>query len=73
MNKEFLKMQKIAGLIKENQNQVNENLIINEEFDNRMNGFSNIFLKTYYDMSDHTITFDEAVDKLFTWIKANFK
>lgn len=55
------------------ESQVNENLIINEEFDNRINGFSNIFLKTYYDMSNHIITFDEAVDKLFTWIKANFK
>jgi hypothetical protein len=24
-------------------------------------------------MSDHKLTFDEATDKLFAWIKANFK
>ena len=46
---------------------------VNEEFDNRMNKFSTIFLQTYYDMNKHKITFDEATDKLFTWIKANFK
>ena len=46
---------------------------VNEEIDNRMNKFSTIFLQTYYDMNKHKITFDEATDKLFTWIKANFK
>jgi hypothetical protein len=47
--------------------------IVNEEFDNRRNAFYNIFLQTYYSMNKHKITFDEATDKLFTWIKANFK
>ena len=51
----------------------NQNSTINEEFDNRMNKFSSIFLKTYYDMNDNEITFDEATDRLFAWIKANFK
>jgi len=46
---------------------------VNEEIDNRMNKFSTIFLQTYYDMNKHKITFDEATNKLFTWIKANFK
>ena len=55
-----------AHLVKENQN-------INEEFDKRENAFSTIFLQTYYDMNKHKLTFDEATDKLFAWIKENFK
>ena len=54
--------------IKENQNST-----INEEFDNRKNKFSSIFLQTFYDMNDNEITFDEASDRLFAWIKSNFK
>jgi hypothetical protein len=60
--------EEISKVLKENQNST-----INEEFDNRMNKFSSIFLKTYYDMNDNEITFDEATDRLFAWIKANFK
>ena len=60
--------EEISKVLKENQNST-----INEEFDNRMNEFSSIFLKTYYDMNDNEITFDEATDRLFAWIKANFK
>lgn len=55
-----------AYLAKENQN-------INEESDPRFNDFSSMFLETYYDMNDHKITFDAATEKLFAWIKANFK
>jgi hypothetical protein len=55
-----------AQLVKENQN-------INEEFDIRFNEFSSIFLETYYDMNKHKITFDAATEKLFAWIKENFK
>ena len=55
-----------AYLVKENQN-------INEEFDIRFNEFSSIFLETYYDMNKHKITFDAATEKLFAWIKENFK
>lgn len=54
--------------IKENQNST-----INEEFDNRKNKFSSIFLQTFYDMNDNEITFDEASDRLFAWIETNFK
>jgi hypothetical protein len=73
-----MKKSELQQLIKEEIDNVlneNQNLIINEdeEFDNRKNGFSGIFLRTYYDMSDHKLTFDEATDKLFAWIKANFK
>lgn len=70
-----MKKSELQQIIKEeitNALSENQNLIINEEFDNRKNGFSSIFLRTYYDMSDHKITFDEATDKLFAWIKANF-
>ena len=52
---------------------VNKNSTINEEFDNRKNKFSSIFLQTFYDMNDNEITFDEASDRLFAWIKSNFK
>jgi hypothetical protein len=52
---------------------VNKNSTINEEFDNRKNKFSSIFLQTFYDMNDNEITFDEATDRLFAWIKSNFK
>ena len=52
---------------------VNKNSTINEEFDNRKNEFSTIFLQTFYDMNNKEITFDEATDKLFAWIEANFK
>jgi hypothetical protein len=65
-----MKKSELQQLIKEEiDNVLNEN----EEFDKRKNGFSGIFLRTYYDMSDHKLTFDEATDKLFAWIKANFK
>jgi len=65
-----MKKSELQQLIKEEiDNVLNEN----EEFDKRKNGFSSIFLRTYYDMSDHKLTFDEATDKLFAWIKANFK
>ena len=52
---------------------VDQNSTINEEFDNRKNKFSSIFLQTFYDMNSNEITFDEATDKLFAWIEANFK
>ena len=51
----------------------NQNLTTNEEFDNRYNKFYGLFLQSYHDMSNHKITFDEATDNLFDWIKANFK
>ena len=67
---EFRKLirEEIRKTVKEN-----ENLTTNEEFDNRYNKFYGLFLQTYNDMSSHKITFDEATDNLFTWIKANFK
>ena len=71
-----MKTSELKQLIKEEISKVlkeNQNSTINEEFDNRMNEFSSIFLKTYYDMNDNEITFDEATDRLFAWIKANFK
>ena len=71
-----MKTSELKQLIKEEISKVlkeNQNSTINEEFDNRMNKFSSIFLKTYYDMNDNEITFDEATDRLFAWIKANFK
>ena len=52
---------------------ISKNSTINEEFDNRKNKFSSIFLQTFYDMNDNEITFDEASDRLFAWIKSNFK
>jgi hypothetical protein len=58
--------EEIDKVLKENQN-------TNEEFDARFNNFSSIFLETYYDMNDHKITFDAATEKLFAWIKENFK
>ena len=71
-----MKTSELKQLIKEEISKVlkeNQNSTINEEFDNRMNKFSSIFLKTYYDMNDNEITFDETTDRLFAWIKANFK
>ena len=71
-----MKVSELKQLIKEEISKVlkeNQNSTIDEEFDNRMNEFSSIFLKTYYNMNDNEITFDEATDRLFAWIKANFK
>ena len=71
-----MKKSELKQIIKEEIDKVlkeNQNSTINEEFDNRLNKFSSIFLKTFYDMSNHEITFDEATDKLFAWIKTNFK
>ena len=51
-----------------------DNVLNEKEYeDKRANKFATIFLQTFYDMADHKITFDEATDKLFVWIKANFK
>lgn len=60
--------EEIGKVLKENQNST-----INEEFDDRLNKFSSIFLKTFNDINNHEITFDKATNKLFAWIKANFK
>jgi hypothetical protein len=65
-----MKKSELQQIIKEEiDNVLNEN----EYEDKRENAFSSIFLRTYYDMSDHKLTFDEATDQLFAWIKANFK
>ena len=71
-----MKKSELQQIIKEELRKVlkeNQNSTINEEFDNRLNKFSSIFLKTFHDINNHEITFDEATDKLFAWIKANFK
>tara|TARA_R110000823_G_scaffold206563_1_gene337232 strand:+ start:2785 stop:3000 length:216 start_codon:yes stop_codon:yes gene_type:complete len=60
--------EEIRKTVKENQN-----LPTNDEFGDRYNKFYDLLLQSYDDMSDHKITFDEATDNLFTWIKANFK
>jgi len=65
-----MKKSELQQIIKE---EISKVLNENEYLDKRENAFSTIFLQTYYDMSDHKLTFDEATDKLFAWIKANFK
>ena len=71
-----MKKSELRQIIKEEIDKMsheNQNLTISEEFDSRENKFANIFLLTFYDISSHKITFDEATDKLFAWIKTNFK
>ena len=65
-----MKTSHLRQIIKE---EIGKALSENEYLDKRENAFSTIFLQTYYDMSDHKLTFDEATDKLFAWIKTNFK
>ena len=74
-NNDNMKKSELQKIIKEEIGKVlkEENQNINEESDPRFNDFSSMFLETYYDMNDHKITFDAATEKLFAWIKANFK